>query len=376
MLIESSWASEYIQSKNDEESKSEQFAPPIWKIKLSRKHLSMDQKEWITNLFTINNKSRSEISHELFLSYSTVWRILREGKYDEVKRNCKNSSYRGSCKLDLYTKKFITDYVQNTDNPFCLKNIQHYLLTERDIEAKITDISSFINNKLHLSYKRCSSHSSQIDIARLKAQRKIYVMEFSNIVDNTKFLVNIDEVIFSKSTKINYSWIRKGRSKFWNNISFSGSLSLIWAITSNGDWFASNLITTHNSKTFVEYISQLMKWLTEDLKIAENRIVMILDNSPVHKSKISLERLNELGWRIWFLSAYSPDFVPIELLFNTLKRRISIQEKGKIVRLNKNEGLRAIKECLSTINRNEIKSYWIVVMKNILQEISLKNILL
>ena len=38
-----------------------------------------------------------------------------------------------------------------------------------------------------------------------------------------------------------------------------------------------------------------MKWLTEDLKIAENRIVMILDSSPVHKSKVSLERLNELG---------------------------------------------------------------------------------
>ena len=61
-----------------------------------------------------------------------------------------------------------------------------------------------------------------------------------------------------------------------------------------------------------------------------------------------------------------PDFAPIELLFNTLKRRISIQEKGKIVRLNKNEGLRAIKDCLSSINRDEIKFYWIVVMKNIL----------
>ena len=305
MFIESSWASEYIQSKNDEESKSIQFSPPIWKIKLSRKHLTMDQKEWITNFLIIHHKSRSEISHELFFSYSTVWRILRERKYDEVKRNCKNSSYRGSCKLDLYAKKSITDYVQNTDNPFCLKDIQHYLLTKRDIEAKITDISSFIKNKLHLSCKKCSSRPSQKDVARLKAQRKIYAMEFSNIIDNTKVLVNIDEVIFSKYTKINYSWIRKGRFKFWNNISFSGSLSLIWAITSNGDWFASNLIATHNSKTFVEYISQLMKWLTEDLKIAENRIVMILDNSPVHKSKVSLERLNELGWWIWFLSAYS-----------------------------------------------------------------------
>ena len=139
---------------------------------------------------------------------------MREKKYDEVKKNCKNSSYRGSCKLDLYAKKSITDYVQNTDNPFCLKDIQHYLLTERDIEAKITDISSFIKNKLHLSCKKCSSCPSQKDVTRLKAQRKMYAMEFSNIIDITKVLVNIGEVIFSKYTKINYSWIRKGRSKF------------------------------------------------------------------------------------------------------------------------------------------------------------------
>ena len=211
--IESSWASEHIKSKYHEDSKSVQFTPPIWKIKLSRKHLSMNQKEWITNLFTIHNKSISEISKKLFLSYSTVWRILREGKYNEVKRNCKNSSFRGSCKLDLYAKKSITDYFQNTDNPFCLKDIQHYLLTERDIEAKITDISSF--------KEKTSSFLQKVLFSPFTERHcKIYALEFSNIVDNTKVLVNIDEVIFSKSTKINYSWIRKGRSKFWSNISF------------------------------------------------------------------------------------------------------------------------------------------------------------
>ena len=100
------------------------------------------------------------------------------------------SSYNGGCNLDLYEKKSITDYVHNSDDPLYLKDIQHYLLIERHIEAKKIDISSFIKNKLHLSYERCSSHSSQKDIARLKAQDLCNgVLKYFN---NIKVLVSID----------------------------------------------------------------------------------------------------------------------------------------------------------------------------------------
>ena len=62
-----------------------------------------------------------------------------------------------------------------------------------------------------------------------------------------------------------------------------------------------------------------------------NKIAIMFDNWQVHKSKAWLKYLNEVWWRILFLSAYSPDFAPIELLFNTLKRKITTQEKGCIV---------------------------------------------
>ena len=34
------------------------------------------------------------------------------------------------------------------------------------------------------------------------------------MIDNKKVLVFLDEALFSKSTKTNYFWIRKGRTKF------------------------------------------------------------------------------------------------------------------------------------------------------------------
>ena len=58
----------------------------------------------------------------------------------------------------------------------------------------------------------------------------------------------------------------------------------------------------------------------------------------------------------WFCSYWA--------LAQYFKKILSIQERGKIVRINKNEGLSAIKECLDTINRKKMKLYWKVVIKS------------
>ena len=166
-----------------------------------------------------------------------------------------------------------------------------------------------------------------------------------------------------KNHQINYFWIGRGQNKFWNNMSFSGYLSLIWSIANRGDWLFSNLQSENNTNTFVDYITELFKWLQWDQKFDMNKIVIVLDNSPIHKSKKSLKHLNKFGWDILYLSAYLPDFAPIELLFNSLKRKLSKQEKGNVVKLNSEAGLRSIIECMASISRAEIVSYWISSMK-------------
>ena len=200
---------------------------------------------------------------------------------------------------------------------------------------------------------------------RLKALRKVYAIEFANIIDSSKLIVNIDEVVFSKSTKINYSWISKGYTKFWNNTSFTESLSLILSITNQRDWYASNLTSLNNTDTFVDYIVELMKWLRTDLKKEMTGIVIILDNCPVHKSKRSLKQLNKYGCRVCFLPAYSPDFAPVKLLFNFLKHKLSVQENGISVKLNSEVGLQSIKEWMATFSRCEIISNWVSALRRI-----------
>ena len=148
-------------------------------------------------------------------------------------------------------------------------------------------------------------------------------------------IVNIDETLFSRSTKINYSWTKRGIEWAVNNSAFVGSISLI---TNKGDWFVSNLLSQNNSDYFILFIEKLMEWLHKDLDIHTWMIVLMMDNCRIHTSKKCMGYLNFLGCKIILLSPYSPEYVPIELLFNLLKQTLSFHWKDLVVNLKKKEG--------------------------------------
>ena len=63
-----------------------------------------------------------------------------------------------------------------------------------------------------------------------------------------------------------------------------------------------------------------------------NRINLLYDNCSIHKSK---KHFWNLRVKVLFLSENSPDYAPVELLFNMLKRRLTIHAKGSIVNIKK-----------------------------------------
>jgi transposase len=70
---------------------------------------------------------------------------------------------------------------------------------------------------------------------------------------------------------------------------------------------------TLDKELFCEYLrSQLApKWSNDN--------ILLLDNSSVHKSKLTIKTLEECGIKYLFLPPYSPDLNPIELLWAWLK---------------------------------------------------------
>ena len=193
---------------------------------------------------------------------------------------------------------------------------------------------------------------------RKEAWRKIFWLEFAAVWSPFTLYVNIDEVSISRNTKLNYFWSQKGISSKFQNIWFSGSTSLIWAITSTGDWFATILSENNNSENFKEFIVKLMNWLTTELEVAVKDVMLLLDNCAIHHAKKLVSEINSHEWKVMFLSPNSPEFAPIELLFNTLKRRLLVQTKCQMINLKSEEGARNIKECLATFTHKELISYW------------------
>ena len=156
-------------------------------------------------------------------------------------------------------------------------------------------------------------------------------MEFSNLTASDKLLISLDEVNFSYLTTYNRTWLPKGRSSYFKNISFKGSRSWIGAIASRGDIFFWWLESTNKSPNFVSFLKELKIWIQLDLNIKMTNTILILYNCLVHKCKKSLEALNEFWATILFLPAYTPVFAAIELLFNWLKKLITWQWRFKVI---------------------------------------------
>ena len=146
-------------------------------------------------------------------------------------------------------------------------------------------IASFMSNSLVLSYNRVSSRPLISSIPQTQLKKIIFWLEFMNLVKLEHIVVNIEDILFSRSTKINYPLTKKGVWSNFNNSTLIRSLSLLASITNKRDWFISNLLTRNNSNNFITFIENLMAWLQKDLYIEACRIVLMMDNYLIHTLK-------------------------------------------------------------------------------------------
>ena len=160
---------------------------------------------------------------------------------------------------------------------------------------------------MNKSFKKWSSRPSNYDRTRTMMLQRLLTMMLTSLIDHESVLINVDEVTFSRSTKPSYSRLERGVWWSRTNISFKGSISLIWAITSRGNWYATNLTSHNNSQIFTEFIQKLGELLKDDLKVDIRKAILLLNNCPINKSKNSMNSLNSIGWKTLFLAPYSPE---------------------------------------------------------------------
>jgi len=100
-----------------------------------------------------------------------------------------------------------------------------------------------------------------------------------------------------------------------------------------------------------ESVCEFLEKIVEENK--GKSIVLILDNSRAHLSAKTIARAEKLRINLVFLPPYSPDLNPVEFIWKTIKREVSvrfIQSKEHLRSIIKNEFMK-VEKSLSFANK-------------------------
>ena len=102
-----------------------------------------------------------------------------------------------------------------------------------------------------------------------------------------------------------------------------------------------------NGQCFRAYVEQQL------VPVLEPGDIVIMDNLGSHKSADVRRMIRDVGARLWFLPAYSPDLNPIEQAFARIKHWMRIAQKRTI-----EDTWRHIGQLVSTIEPSECENYF------------------
>jgi len=123
-----------------------------------------------------------------------------------------------------------------------------------------------------------------------------------------------------------------------------------------------NNIIEFKDSSKAESVCEFLEKIEEENK--GKIIVLVLDNSKTHHALKTVTKAKELKMKLVFLPPYSPDLNPVEFMWKTIKREVSvrfIQSKEQLRNIIKNEFTRVekslsfAKKWMETFNQ-QIKS--------------------
>src|SRR3989338_3114871 len=162
-----------------------------------------------------------------------------------------------------------------------------------------------------------------------------------------------DESSVSLVPVLGTTWAKKGETPKLKVTGNRGSIAVSSAISPAGRMIFSIEKKNVNSKTFIDFLRQIMKnhrW---------RKIIVITDNAPSHTAKAVRDFIEENKSKIavYYLPTYSPDLNPDEEVWNYLK---NVKLKAHQAR-NKKEFTPLVRSKMQSIQRkpNVIKSFFI-----------------
>ena len=157
-----------------------------------------------------------------------------------------------------------------------------------------------MKKKLRYSYKNGSSRPLISKSETLKYLQSTYSRRILEDMRSDRVLVNVDESSYNRSIKTNYTWLPIGSSHIVLNINWTGRISVIFRLISNGDWIWMTAGVTTKTFDYWIFLMLLSKYIKILFLGQATSIKLLVDNASIHVSFKS-----KLIYPLWLLNKYT-----------------------------------------------------------------------
>ena len=216
---------------------------------------------------------------------------------------------------------------------------------------------------MRYSYKKGWSRSYKYGTKRVQLVKVLYWFELLKLLIEEKIVINVDESSFDRSIKNLYSWLPNNENAPILNENIKGKATLILGTWSTGEWFAVVIIGTVDSFKFWIFFKLLELVLKEAYEDIQALPIVVLDNAPIHSSKLSKRILKNLYYEVRFFAPYWPEVAPVELAFKKIKSKLRSLGGTAVINFDNEKGIAKIFQLLQTIELASTVQDWINTVK-------------
>ena len=121
----------------------------------------------------------------------------------------------------------MVEFHSSINKPYVSNEVKKTIQNKYRVNFQAYIIRDTMKEVLNLSYKKGKSRPLTTMTSKQIIIKGLFVVRIIKIINKFKILINIDETLFSRATKITHIWSEKGKEWVLNNIWCSSSFTLI-----------------------------------------------------------------------------------------------------------------------------------------------------
>ena len=204
---------EYNESRNKNKGfRSNEAAKRVCKsleARMKWQRLLKEEKVYLYGLLKQSNANISHIMQNYNVSRGTLTNICMELNKEVVHWSTKwKRSSRDIINCE-WIAKAIWKYVKSMNYPYTARDVSWYIYKAYRVRISPWIIRRILKD-FGMSYKIGKSRPVDYDEVKLSLMKGLFSIKLSKAINNYELLINIDETMFSRTTKTLHSWSLKG----------------------------------------------------------------------------------------------------------------------------------------------------------------------